>query len=140
MCIRDRISDASTNPGLPSDTPTDSSADTLVLRISPTADAASHISAIAGRDGLVAPMSHVGIGVTSEGANPWRLTFTLANDAFGSEPLGKNDLFRVCLVAYLEPAAAPRSPSAVWPAGCDIEPMQGAVVRLFELGEQPALE
>lgn len=125
------LDDSSAQPGRPSDAPQDDAVDALVVELTPAGGAVSR--AVVGRDGSVSAGSDPAISAVSAGGEPWRLTVSADLEALGG--LGKNDLLRLCLVGYLESAAAPRTPSVVWPQGCDQTATRGAVVRIFEVAE-----
>jgi len=125
------LDDSSAQAGAPSDTPQDDGVDVLVVELTPAGGAPSR--AVVARDGTTSAGSDAAISAVSAGGDPWRLTVSADLEALGG--LGKNDLLRLCLVGYLEPATAPRTPSVVWPQGCDQGATRGAVVRIFEVAE-----
>ncbi|MBN2360421.1 MAG: hypothetical protein JXR83_13285 [Deltaproteobacteria bacterium] len=127
------VADASVDAGDPIDVPALNAIDTIAVMLLAEVPDAPLVRAAIGRNGALSSGSTAGISAACEGSDPWHTQLTVDTTALSADPLGKGDIVRLCLHAYLDGGAAPRRASAVWPAGCDADSTRWAAIRLFSI-------
>jgi len=133
LYVRVKVNDSTVDPGDPVDVPALNSVDTIAIMLQAEVPEAPLVRIAVGRSGTLSPGTSSGVSVTTDGSDPWRSHLTVDLAALSASPLGKSDIVRMCVHAYLDATPPPRMPTAVWPAGCDVDSTRWAAVRLFEV-------
>lgn len=131
LYLRVKVNDPSIDAGDPLDVPALNTVDTIAILAQAAVPDAPLVRIAVGRNGTLSPGTSSGVSVTADGSDPWRNHVLIDLAALSGSPLGKNDIVRLCVHAYLDAATPPRRPTAVWPASCDVDSTQWVAVRLF---------